>query len=188
MSKNELSPEVLAKLENAAVGTLAKKAKDGDTVAARALLDRVDKLRKQPRAGRIPLVTNAAEAAALIAGAPKSPNRARTSGEIANQEPPPPLPSVDLDPADFLDGMYHFLAWSVTGAAQRHSSGSVDRMISQMREIYAELTKIRKPGRRSIWDGTPEERTARFAIAVDAAPLELLEACAAELRRREQSR
>ncbi len=47
MSKNELTPEVLSKLENAALGTLAKKAKEGDPVAARALLDRVDKIRQK---------------------------------------------------------------------------------------------------------------------------------------------
>ena len=47
MSKNELTPEVLSKLENAALGTLAKKSKEGDPVAARALLDRVDKIRQK---------------------------------------------------------------------------------------------------------------------------------------------
>ena len=36
MSKNELTPEVLTKLENAALGTLAKKSKEGDAVAASA--------------------------------------------------------------------------------------------------------------------------------------------------------
>jgi hypothetical protein len=182
MSKNELTPEVLTKLENAALGTLAKKAKEGDPVAARALLDRVDKIRQQPRSGRIPLVTDPAEAAALIASAPRSPNRA--TRPVEDVIPLPAVPSVDLEPDDYLEGIYMIMAWAVTSAARRGSVGQVLKTLGQMRKVYDDLAKIREPGRRSIWEGTPEERAQRFAASAATASTELLEACAAELRHR----
>lgn len=180
MSKNELTPEVLTKLENAALGTLAKKAKEGDPVAARALLDRVDKIRQQPRGGRIPLVTDPAQAKALIAHA-QAKNRPVPDDEII---PLPPVPGIDLEPGDYLEGIYMIMAWAVTNAARRGSIGQVLKTLPQMRKVYDDLTKIREPGRRSIWEGTPEERAQRFAASAATASTELLEACAAELRHR----
>ena len=181
MSKNELTPEVLTKLENAALGTLAKKSKEGDAVAARVLLDRVDKIRQKPRSGRIPLVTDPAEAAALIASAPRSRNRATV---VVGVIPLPPVPGIELEPGDYLEGLYMIMAWAVTEAARRGSVGQVLKTLSQMRKIYNDLAKIREPGRRSIWEGTPEERAERFAASAATASTELLEACAAELRYR----
>ena len=182
MSKNELTPEVLSKLENAALGTLAKKSKEGDAVAARAVLDRVDKIRQKPRRGRIPLVTDPAEAAALIASAPRSPNRATRA--VDDVIPLPPVPGIDLEPADYLEGIYLIMAWAVTEAARRGSPGQVLKTVAQMRKVYNDHAKIREPGRRSIWEGTPEERAERFAASAATASTELLEACAAELRYR----
>jgi hypothetical protein len=180
MSKNELTPEVLTKLENAALGTLAKKSKEGDAVAARAVLDRVDKIRQKPRSGRIPLVTDPAEAAALIASAPRSRNRATVVDVI----PLPPVPGIELEPGDYLEGLYMIMAWAVTEAARRGSVGQVLKTLGSMRKVYDDHAKIREPGRRSIWEGTPEERAQRFAASAATASTELLEACAAELRYR----
>jgi len=158
MSKNELTPEVLTKLENAALGTLAKKSKEGDAVAARVLLDRVDKIRQKPRSGRIPLVTDPAEAAALIASAPRSRNRATVVDGVI---PLPPVPGIELEPADYLEGIYMIMAWAITEAARRGHTGQVLKTVAQMRKIYNDHAKIREPGRRSIWEGTPELQRPR---------------------------
>ncbi len=76
------------------------------------------------------------------------------------------------------------MAWAVTEAARRGSPGQVLKTVAQMRKVYNDHAKIREPGRRSIWEGTPEERAERFAASAATASTELLEACAAELRRR----
>ena len=76
------------------------------------------------------------------------------------------------------------MAWAVTSAARRGSVGQVLKTLGQMRKVYDDLAKIRAPGRRSIWEGTPEERAQRFAASAATASTELLEACAAELRYR----
>lgn len=179
------SDEVLGQLERAALATLAKKAHEGDAVAARTLLSHLGKIRGAVPApspkGRISLVDDAGEARALIAEAKGTRVSRIEDLEVGD---PPPVPGPDLEPADFLASLYQILAFTLSLELARNRTQNVSRMVSELQDLYAEMAKGKNPRRRSVWESDVIERENRFAAAMRTAPPELLDAALTEIQRR----
>ena len=182
MSTNIASNEELELLERGALATLAKEAKDGDAVAARALLARVDKIRATP--GRLQAIDDP-EAADKLINAHK-PAHGAGSRLIVDVGPAPAMPTADLSPLEHLQYMYRIEQHSLKVAQARQRIKDIPKITRRMGELYEQLAKMRRPsGADSPWQqGTSTEQFKRFAVAMKTAPPELLAAAVAESKRR----
>jgi len=134
--------EILEKLERTALAALAKRAQDGDTQAARALLGRVDKIRANNPKGRAPLnareaavqrVINGEPAASVAADIGKPPATVRSWVHRAKTTKPPKAP-VEIEhveaPRSHLEALrrqwsqvQENIAWCIEGGKASSLAG-----------------------------------------------------------------
>jgi hypothetical protein len=132
---------------------------------------------------RVPKIENPERRAVVLKSRGLVPAEYEPHGDNEDRGPPE-LPGPDLDRPDYLEGMYLFYVWVLRAAATKRSFGEIRSLGRTLGEIYDELARIRRPGRKSVWELSPEERRAKFAASMPGAPLDMLWAALDELIRR----